>query len=87
MHRSPSSSSYGSSRASSDEFLVRFLPDTSKGFVSEDFLIISDDTISKKYSFAKCSSGERAVHLIPLILIACALVLWWFSYPVELHID
>nr|GMD81599.1 Small GTPase superfamily [Ipomoea batatas]GME06016.1 Small GTPase superfamily [Ipomoea batatas]GME18972.1 Small GTPase superfamily [Ipomoea batatas] len=26
--------------------------------------------------------GERAVHLIPCVLILCALILWFFSHPI-----
>ncbi|KAL7115382.1 hypothetical protein ACP275_04G181300 [Erythranthe tilingii] len=95
MHRL--SSSYSAAKASNDEFSVNFLPDASKDLVSDDFSDnynnnsnnnnynpISDD-IAKKDISPKPYSGERAIHLIPLILIMCGLVLWIFSNPVDLH--
>ncbi|GMP61850.1 hypothetical protein CsSME_00024152 [Camellia sinensis var. sinensis] len=31
----------------------------------------------------KKSSGENVIHLIPLFLLLCALILWWFSVPLN----
>jgi hypothetical protein len=44
---------------------------------------ISDGSNSKKeISFhGKSSTGQKAVHLIPVVLIFCGLVLWIFSHP------
>ncbi|KAI3454385.1 hypothetical protein Pfo_011048 [Paulownia fortunei] len=84
MHRS---ASYSSAR-SSDEFLVNFSPAALKGFDSNQDLLTNDvisDDVSKKDISLKPSPGEKAVHLIPLVLIVCALVLWWFSNPVQLQ--
>ena len=41
---------------------------------------ISDAT-KKEMSMHHKSSGENAIHLIPLVLILCALILWVFSDP------
>ncbi|KAG8387751.1 hypothetical protein BUALT_Bualt02G0053900 [Buddleja alternifolia] len=30
--------------------------------------------------------AEKLVHLIPVVLLLCLFILWWFSYPVELEI-
>lgn len=86
MHRS---SSYSSAR-SSEEFLVNFSPaalnsnqELLASFNDKD--VGSGDVSKKDLSLKPSSGGERAVHLIPLVLITCAFVLWLFSHPVELH--
>ncbi|KAJ9539780.1 hypothetical protein OSB04_026286 [Centaurea solstitialis] len=38
-------------------------------------------TPSKKDRFGRVRFSEKVVHLIPLVLILCALVLWFFSNP------
>ncbi|KAH6809403.1 hypothetical protein C2S51_027186 [Perilla frutescens var. frutescens] len=90
MHRS---SSHSAAR-SSDEFLVNFSSSSAlKGFDSsqdlladyDDKAVVSDDISKNKDVPVKSTFGERAVHLIPLVLIFCGLVLWWFSNPVQLH--
>ncbi|KAL0436502.1 UNVERIFIED_CONTAM: hypothetical protein Sradi_0358100 [Sesamum radiatum] len=30
-------------------------------------------------------SSEIAVHFIPIIVLFCLLILWWFSHPVKLE--
>lgn len=42
--------------------------------------LISD---AAKKEITHKSSGENAVHLIPLVLILCALILWLFSKEPE----
>ncbi|CAA0820948.1 Unknown protein [Striga hermonthica] len=76
---------------SSDEFSVSFPPAALKGFESShnsltgnnynlDNGLISNDDVSKKVMSLKASPGaEKAIHLIPLVLFLCALVLWLFS--------
>lgn len=41
------------------------------------------DVLKKENSGKSSSSGEKAIHLIPLLLGACFLVLWLFSEPVS----
>ncbi|KAG9139848.1 hypothetical protein Leryth_024546 [Lithospermum erythrorhizon] len=43
----------------------------------EDPNIVSH--VTKKDGIPKLLSGEKSIHLIPLVLILCALVLWVFS--------
>ncbi|KVI10079.1 uncharacterized protein LOC112501424 [Cynara cardunculus var. scolymus] len=38
-------------------------------------------TTSKKDRFGRVRFSEKVVHLIPLVLLFCALVLWFFSNP------
>ncbi|KAL4575998.1 hypothetical protein LXL04_012086 [Taraxacum kok-saghyz] len=38
-------------------------------------------TPSKKDKLGRLRFSEKAVHLIPLVLLLCALVLWFFSNP------
>ncbi|KAL8529903.1 hypothetical protein ACS0TY_007100 [Phlomoides rotata] len=88
------SSSYNSGAKASDEFLVSFFPAAAtKGLVSsEDYYNynynpISDDTHhtgNKDHMFPRSNPGEKAVHLIPLVLLLSAFLLWWFSNPVIL---
>ncbi|XP_057475343.1 uncharacterized protein LOC130763448 isoform X2 [Actinidia eriantha] len=37
-----------------------------------------------KKARTRLRSAETAVHLIPLLLVLCAIVLWFFSNPVDL---
>lgn len=39
------------------------------------------DGTKKESGVHQKSSGENAIHLIPVILVLCALVLWFFSHP------
>ncbi|KAI3519608.1 hypothetical protein L2E82_31878 [Cichorium intybus] len=41
-------------------------------------------TPSKKDKLGRLRFSEKAVHLIPLVLLLCALVLWLFSNP-DIH--
>ncbi|KAF7154081.1 hypothetical protein RHSIM_Rhsim01G0078400 [Rhododendron simsii] len=81
----------------SDEFLVNQLPPgkgspTLKGSPSLISLLDTDDlpvhelisdADKKEIPRPHKSSGENAVHLIPLVLILCALILWLFSKQPE----
>ncbi|CAL5198579.1 unnamed protein product [Lathyrus oleraceus] len=44
---------------------------------------VSDGSDSKKEIpfHGKSSTGQKAIHLIPLVLIFCAFLLWIFSHP------
>ncbi|KAL8458003.1 hypothetical protein ACS0TY_034939 [Phlomoides rotata] len=83
MHRL---SSHSSSR-SSDEFLVNLSPSALKGFDSDkaDSSVVSDD-VSKKNVSPKPSFSQKSVHLIPLVLLLCLVLLWWFSNPAILKL-
>ncbi|XP_010250366.1 PREDICTED: uncharacterized protein LOC104592622 [Nelumbo nucifera] len=84
MHRSASTS------RASDEFLINISPavkccSTGLKTVHVDDLPRYDpisDTNKKEAGSHPKSSGENAVHLIPLVLILCAIILWLFSHPV-----
>lgn len=82
MHRSLSTT------RASDEFLVNLLPTDIgsppplKAAASDDLPMynsISDSTSKKDIAPQQSSSGENAVHLIPLVLVLCGFVLWIFS--------
>ena len=83
MHRSLSTS------RASDEFLVNLLPPAMdspplKAATSNDLPMhnsISDAT-KKDIALYRKSSGENAIHIIPLVLILCVFILWIFSHPV-----
>ncbi|MQM13808.1 hypothetical protein Taro_046733 [Colocasia esculenta] len=51
---------------------------------SDDLLLPKYDPQSgiAKKDASRSRTGESAVHVIPLVLIACALVLWFFSGPI-----
>ncbi|XP_010535875.1 PREDICTED: uncharacterized protein LOC104811040 [Tarenaya hassleriana] len=57
----------------SDEFLVNLSPESSVDLTAYDVTKKENAVLSK-------SVGERAVHLIPLVLFLCAFILWAFSY-------
>jgi hypothetical protein len=84
MHRSLSTS------RASDEFLVNLLPADHMGSPPplkaaasiKDLPMynsISDHSAKKDVAPQHRASGENAVHLIPLVLILCGLILWIFS--------
>jgi hypothetical protein len=86
MHRSSSTS------RASDEFLVTLSaadmgsPQPMKAAAFIDDLPMYNNTISdhatkKEIAPQHRSSGENAIHLIPLVLILCGLILWIFSNP------
>ncbi|GER56754.1 periplasmic trehalase [Striga asiatica] len=93
MHRS---TSYSSTGRSSDEFSVNFSPAALKGLDSNhDSLtgnksnnhnangdLVSDDISKKDISSRPSPEAEKAIHLIPLVLFICFLILYLFSSPV-----
>ncbi|KAM7509044.1 hypothetical protein LguiA_019497 [Lonicera macranthoides] len=79
MYRLASSTS-----RASDEFLVNLSP-AGKGSPSlktDDLpvYIPISDTNKKEVAPHYKSSAENAIHIIPLILILSALILWFFSH-------
>ncbi|KAH7849807.1 hypothetical protein Vadar_023327 [Vaccinium darrowii] len=90
MYRSSSTSRV------SDEFLVNLLPPgkgspsiksspSPKSSDTDDLPVVElmSDAAKKEIPRPQNSSGENAIHLIPLVLILCALILWLFSKPTE----
>ncbi|KAF5945798.1 hypothetical protein HYC85_016026 [Camellia sinensis] len=82
-----------SSARVSDEFLVNLLPAAKaspvlKSSASGDLHVYDQisDAIKKEISPLQKSPrswGENVIHLIPLILILCGLILWFFSSPIQ----
>ncbi|CAA0818083.1 Unknown protein [Striga hermonthica] len=92
MHRS---TSYSSTGRPSDEFSVNFSPAALKGLDSNDSLtgnystnhnvngeLVSDDISKKDISLRPSPEAEKAIHLIPLVLLICFLILYLLSSPV-----
>lgn len=85
MYRSASASRV------SDEYLVNMSP-AAKGSSFPKMLIAADDLHTNYHPISDAtkkdvslkSPGEKAVHLIPLVLTICALILWFFSKPVTI---
>ncbi|KAJ6428715.1 hypothetical protein OIU84_020398 [Salix udensis] len=82
MHRSASST------RASDGFLISIEPvaDESSPLKTTDYTELPthdpiSDVIKKDLAWHHKSMGENAVHLIPVVLILCALTLWIFSRP------
>ncbi|KAL7138865.1 hypothetical protein ABFS83_09G011100 [Erythranthe nasuta] len=90
MHRSASYTSSAARLSDDHQFLVNFPAAALKGLDNTNQNLLNNfneedvffNDVSKK---GKPSRGERAIHLIPLVLITCALVLWWFSNPVVMQ--
>ncbi|XP_010454299.1 PREDICTED: uncharacterized protein LOC104736075 [Camelina sativa] len=59
----------------SEEFLINLSPD----FPSPDGLVAYDVPKKELSIHNKSTNGERAIHIIPLVLFLCAFVLWVFS--------
>ncbi|KAI4335776.1 hypothetical protein L6164_014386 [Bauhinia variegata] len=66
---------------SCDEFSVN-LSATALGLSSSsnDNAVCVSEVIKKENAVHRKSQGENAIHLIPLVLIVCAFILWIFSY-------
>lgn len=73
----------------SDEYLVNLGAAAAQKMSVTDVLPVyvpSIDDVPKKESSHKLSTEKKAlIHLIPLLLVACFLILWLFSKPVILH--
>ncbi|KAL7195499.1 hypothetical protein ACSBR1_035679 [Camellia fascicularis] len=79
----------------SDEFLVNLSPAVKSPATDDDDLLqpVFDHRISdgnkkevpspSQQQQHKKSRGENVIHLIPLFLLLCALILWWFSVPLN----
>ncbi|CAH8370654.1 unnamed protein product [Eruca vesicaria subsp. sativa] len=59
----------------SEEFLINISSDSSS---SDDLVVAKKEMMPQSNSY-KSVNGERAIHIIPLVLFLCALVLWSFS--------
>ncbi|EOA22291.1 hypothetical protein CARUB_v10002894mg [Capsella rubella] len=57
----------------SEEFLINLSPD----FASPEGVVVYD--VPKKELSPVSTNGERAIHIIPLVLFLCAFLLWVFS--------
>lgn len=84
MHRLSAS---GVLRDDADEFSINVLQNSlpslkTSGAANYDLLPSSDSLDKKEIALLhKTQQRERAVHLIPVILILCGFILWLFSYP------
>ncbi|KAL7248787.1 hypothetical protein ACSBR1_011045 [Camellia fascicularis] len=84
-----------STRRFSDEFLVDLSPAVKSPATDDDDLLqpVSDHRISdgnkkevpspSQQQQHKKSRRENVIHLIPIFLLLCALILWWFSVPLN----
>lgn len=87
-------SANATARATADEVRVDFMP-AAKAYQSMEGLKSSEDLpvyspvlvedLKKDINLVHSgSSGNNMIHLIPLLLFTCALILWLFSYPSKL---
>ncbi|OMO85292.1 hypothetical protein COLO4_21678 [Corchorus olitorius] len=82
MHRSSSGSRV------SDEFFINSSPSQSQSLKQQ-----SSETVPQhlptynplshaaKKERSRLRSAENAIHIIPLVLVLCAIILWFFSSP------
>ncbi|KAL7600078.1 hypothetical protein Lser_V15G24039 [Lactuca serriola] len=80
MHRSSSATTF----RTSDEYFLNLLPPgkLSKPPPDDDLPVynpISPNGTKEHYN----SSRENTIHLIPLVLLLCGFILWFFSYPTD----
>ncbi|KAI3790250.1 hypothetical protein L2E82_03151 [Cichorium intybus] len=80
MHRSSSATMF---RTTTDEYFLSLLPPVKPSKPpSEDLPVynpISPDGTKKEHYK---SPSENAIHLIPVVLILCGFILWFFSHPI-----
>ncbi|KAJ4826924.1 hypothetical protein Tsubulata_025538 [Turnera subulata] len=83
MYRSSTTTS-----RSSDDFLVNLSPapiaSPLKATYSDELPVydsVVSDSTKKEIALHNKTLGEKAVHLIPVVLILCALILWLSSHP------
>ncbi|CAL9230969.1 unnamed protein product [Arabidopsis halleri] len=60
----------------SQEFLINLSPDSASPEVVYD---VAKKELSLHNNSYKSANGERAIHLIPLVLFLCGFILWVFS--------
>lgn len=53
------------------------------GDVNGNLPMYSPGSHPAKKEKSRLKSAENAIHLIPLVLLLCAIILWFFSNPVE----
>ncbi|KAF7825092.1 putative transmembrane protein [Senna tora] len=89
MHRSASwnrySDDYFKQFATSQSPGLRYPPPSSSSEGSELPLYDPVVELAKKEK-ARVRFSENAVHVIPFVLFACAIILWFFSNPVDVEI-
>ncbi|KAG8374652.1 hypothetical protein BUALT_Bualt10G0018300 [Buddleja alternifolia] len=82
----------GSSTRVSDELLFFPQPSSTGTTASEDTAeqqqhrlpTYTPESHPAKKEKIRLRSAESAVHIIPLLLLLCAVVLWFFSTPVDI---
>ncbi|EYU19462.1 hypothetical protein ABFS82_01G104600 [Erythranthe guttata] len=70
-----------SSSRVSDEFFSNQSPAAD---TEEQLPTYNPESHVAKKDKSRLRSAEAAVHIIPLLLILCAVILWFFSSPVEM---
>ncbi|KAG4188459.1 hypothetical protein ERO13_A08G165900v2 [Gossypium hirsutum] len=85
MHRSSSSSRV------SDEFFLNASPPQSVGSKQpssetvplnpQELPMYNPLSAAAKKERSRLRSAENAIHIIPLVLVLCAIILWFFSSP------
>ncbi|KAG6414208.1 hypothetical protein SASPL_126926 [Salvia splendens] len=76
----------GSSTRVSDEFFSSPSPPDADQQQQQQQLLptYNPESHLAKKDRLRLRSAEAAVHLIPIMLIICAVILWFFSAPVDL---
>ncbi|KAK1417269.1 hypothetical protein QVD17_26395 [Tagetes erecta] len=66
----------------SDEYYINLSPTRKSAQQLDDNVPVYDPVSQDGMKKEHCkSSGESTIHLIPLVLIFCGFVLWFFSHP------
>ncbi|XP_050227202.1 uncharacterized protein LOC126676912 [Mercurialis annua] len=84
MHRSSSGSRVSDQDSSaSSSFKNNNTNYTDKELQSQQHELPTYDPLSHvaKKERSRLRSAENAIHLIPLVLVLCAIILWFFSNP------
>ncbi|KAF5788369.1 hypothetical protein HanRHA438_Chr10g0475691 [Helianthus annuus] len=77
MHRSSSATMFRS-----DEYFLNLSPPRKPAQPLDDSLPVYDPISPDGTKKDHCkSSRENTIHIIPLVLLFCGFVLWFFSHP------